>query len=89
MKTSLSLHQPQVLLLNLQALVFGPCVFIFCSIVLIIPGDGVICDKFMEGSGTRRVKACPGEEYCSYVFVDFGNYDYGEGGIETEVGEFY
>ena len=43
----------------------------------------------MEGSGTRRVKACPGEEYCSYVFVDFGNYDYGEGGIETEVGEFY
>ena len=42
----------------------------------------------MEGSGTRRVEACPGEEYCSYVSVDFGDYDYSVYGINIEVGQF-
>jgi len=47
-------------------------------------GNGVICDKFMEGSGTRRVEACPGEEYCSYVSVDMGDYDYSVYGLNIE-----
>merc|ERR1711915_997060 len=38
--------------------------------------NGVICDKFMEGAGARRVEACPGEEYCSYVTTDMGDDDF-------------
>ena len=41
----------------------------------------------MEGSGTRRVEACPGEEYCSYVTTDMGDYDYDNYGLDIERGK--
>ena len=39
----------------------------------------------MESTGTRRVQACPGEEYCSYVSSDMTDEDYG---LEIETSEF-
>ena len=49
--------------------------------------DGVICDKYFNGSATRSVQSCPGEEYCSYVSSTMDDYDYGGLVIDIEAGE--
>ena len=53
-----------------------------------ITADGVICDKFFNGSATRGIIACPGEEYCSYISATMDDYDYGGLVIDMAEGKF-
>ena len=53
--------------------------------MLILLANGVICDQYIEGSGTRWVQACPREEYCAYSTL--GQDEDEDYGLEIEQGE--